>query len=394
MLVALERIMHDPTYWIADRVKASHDLYLNYSRLRWNDGMWLSSMKLDKNEVGEGYLEAETLVTKTSNTVRKRTTFLPIVTPIQLLETADFGTLYLELRAKAGLPEIGTRDSEGNLLPTLPTVDRHGNFTQTPLSSSDAGKWMRELLSTGKHAVQEEVAGITSHGLKATTLAWAARHGGVTPYERKLLGYHADKSEDSMHTYSRDAMAVPMRKYCKIIEDVAFGIFDPDSTRSGHFKPGGSSSSRLDRAEPREVGPEWEQAIDDSSKECVDAPEYVFPESWEEVAPESISDGTSSEDSESSSEEEGIDDFMKDLPEVDVDNLESFRGGSKSVGLLRFVHTRLKTVHAGHVSNYAKLACGRPLTSGFRYLQDPEESFPYPKCSDCFGRPGKKPPAN
>ena len=392
MLVALERIMHDPSYWIADRVKAAHDLFTIYSRLRWNDSMWLSSTRLDKDQYGNGFLESETLVTKTSNTARKKTTFLPVVTPIQLLETADFGTVFLELRRKANLPDIGTKDDNGNLLPSMPTVDRHGKFTTVPLSSSDAGKWLRELLTTGKHAVSADVTGITSHGLKATTLAWAAKHGGVSPYERKLLGYHADKSEDSMHTYSRDTMAVPMRKYAKIIEDVAFGVFDPDATRSGHFKPS-EDSKKERRPEGQELSGksplgEWEVTMAaDNDTEMPDLDEEVLAEDEPEKL-EVASDVSDESSNGSSSEEEDEDYFTKDLPSVNEAEDELVRKGSKSVGMLRFVHIRLKTVHAGHSSNFNKLACGRPLTSGFKYLDDPGDSFPYPRCSDCFGKSG------
>ena len=50
----LERIMHDPNLWLADRVKAAHDLFATFGRLHWRDSQWLSKAKVDKNAYGVG----------------------------------------------------------------------------------------------------------------------------------------------------------------------------------------------------------------------------------------------------------------------------------------------------------------------------------------------------
>ena len=143
----LERIMHDHNIWLADGVKASHDLFTNSGRLRWKDSQWRSKAKVDKNAFGAGYLDCEKYVTKTFTPAKKKTTMLRLAVPIRLLETSDFASKFLSLREKSGLPDIGVLDAQEIFVPALPTVNRRGKFTDKPLSTSYAGKWTRELLA-------------------------------------------------------------------------------------------------------------------------------------------------------------------------------------------------------------------------------------------------------
>ena len=402
-LVSLERNMHDPSMWLADRVKSGHDLFCTYGRLRWRDSQWLSKALVDKNQFGEGYLECETKVTKTSTTARKKTTMLPVAVPLKLLETMDFATTFLELRRRAGLPEFGEMDDNGCLFPALPSVDRHGNFTSKPLSTSDAGKWTRELLSHSPHATHDSVEGITSHSFKSTTLAWVSKHGSCTPYERKILGYHADANEDSMHCYSRDVIAEPLRKYTKVIQDVAFGVFDPDSTRSGYFPKAGldGAEEMLHETEPDQ---EWSKTLGEvpgsgleeefnlEAAECASQGsdsqavkrQRLDPKVSGEIDEDSV---VSSESGDSSSGSDGEDVLLRDLVSYgDVDLTDKTRSESKSLGSLRFVHARLRTLHAGHKLDESRLACGRPLHGGFKLLEESEKAFPFPRCQICFGK--------
>ena len=49
------------------------------------------------------------------------------------------------------------------------------------------------------------------------------------------MGYHAIAGDRSMLTYSRDAMADPLRQLEQLFDDIRVKEFLPDSTRSGHF---------------------------------------------------------------------------------------------------------------------------------------------------------------
>ncbi len=98
---------------------------------------------------------------------------------------------------------------------------------------------------------------------------------------------------------------------------------------------------------------------------------------------ESDASDSSSNESSSSSDEEDV--LLKDL--IDFGAKSRLRIGARFLGSLRYVHARLKTVHAGHETDELRLACGRPIHGGFKLLEDVDESFPYPRCLICFGRP-------
>jgi len=401
-VVCLERTLGDPQAWLPDRVKAGHDLFCTFGRLRWKDSQWIESAEIDVDENGNGFLECRTLYTKTSNTAKKRTTFLPVVVPLNLLETSNWAEKWLQVRERSGLPEIGSRDSEGFMLPAMPNIDHNGNWSNTPLSASDASKWLRELVSKGPHAptVQSGKSrrprgNLSSHGLKATTLSWISKHGSATPYERKILGYHVDPQDGSMHVYSRDAVSGPIRKLITVIEDVSFGIFDPDSTRSGYFsKPEAKTGQSSVEESPNE---DWVLPARPALHEFDPTPRLGHELEAENSAgkkariedagagqPDSPSSGSSSSSSTANSGEEDV--LLKDLLPVPKDEGEWIRRASSKLGDKRFVHVRLKTLHAGHSTEQNKLACSRTLHDGYKLYVGSEEEFSYPRCSDCFGK--------
>jgi len=71
---------------------------------------------------------------------------------------------------------------------------------------------------------------------------------------------------------------------------------------------------------------------------------------------------------------------------VPKDEGEWIRRASSKLGDKRFVHVRLKTLHAGHSTEQNKLACSRTLHDGYKLYVGSEEEFSYPRCSDCFGK--------
>ena len=403
-VVCLERTLMDPECWLPDRVMAGHCLFCLFGRLRWRDSIWIVSAVIDRGLEGGGYLECGTQTSKTSNTAQKKSSILPIVVPLCLLETTDWAGKWIQLREKSGLPDIGSRDDEGYLLPAMPTVLKSGSFTSQPLDSTSAGVWLREIISTGPHKSYSNPKGKTSHGLKSTTLSWVSKHGSLQPYERKILGYHCDQNESSMHIYSRDVIAGPMRKYETVISDVAFGIFDPDASRSGYFpsssdskipKPAPVLSGSLESHEEGISPEEWVLLTGKpEEKAVVSLEEPLGPDQTElEAEDDQVflvesehSDKSSQSGSDSCSDSNPDEDILlKDLSPIAVnprvpDSLPS----DSSLPEKRFIHCRLLTMHASHHSLVNKLACGRTLHEGFRLLSGEGPEFPYPKCADCF----------
>ena len=103
---------------------------------------------------------------------------------------------------------------------------------------------MRRLLSD-EGFVEELVAEIGSHSLKATTLSWDAKKG-LPQDTRRILGYHRLPGDRSVATYSRDELAGPLRLYQEMLKEISGGSFVPDASRSGYV----SSSSQLRSRSP------------------------------------------------------------------------------------------------------------------------------------------------
>jgi hypothetical protein len=313
-------------------------------------------------------LETKTLRTKTSTTALKKTSFLPVVVPVDGISKNDWVDQWLHVRHLAGLPPLGSKRADGSILPAMPCILKSGKFTQEPLSATSAGKWLRELIqrkprpaTLEKFPVSARSRGkVKSHSLKRTPLSWIAKSGRFQPLERKVLGYHCDSSETSMFTYGRDNVAEPMRKFEALMCSISTGEFRPDETRSGHFADGGR---------PRREAL-FSQTVDNGHQVAAQESEPVHD------------DDVTSEDVPSTDESLCSDE------DVSLSKLEPFsdrllRLASVSVDERRYVHSRLRTLHAGHISDHCKLACGRKLHEGFRLC---EESDSFVKCADCFAK--------
>ena len=107
-------------------------------------------------------------------------------------------------------------------------LDSSGKFNARPLGSKEASELLVTFLEAKGATVNPKTS---SHSLKATLLAWAARRG-LSENDRVVLGHHSLKS-DSLATYSRDLLGAATRSLCGLIGEVKMGVFDPDGTRSG-----------------------------------------------------------------------------------------------------------------------------------------------------------------
>ena len=383
-IVILERTLMDPNGWLPDRIFAGHCLFLIYGRIRWGDAEKIVTLTEDLDESGSGYLQADSLGSKTSQSAQQKTSFLPFVAVVRGLELQCWHQTWLKLRARAGLVELPKQQDDNR--PFMPAIDEHGKFHDSvPLSSSDASKWLRQiLLQAGQNP--EQVSGITSHALKAVVLSWMAK-AGKAPFHRKVAGYHAIRGESSLFSYSRDNMSATLRIVQQVVDMVACGKLNPDNTRSGYFKP--VDSARL--------GPQTESAVGNFSDSVVQEPltpsnnEAEFeltdsekpnkPETNEEFAVvdvENSSDSNSSDSSSSDTQSDADSDLVLAICSAKeraapVDSVNNFA-----------VHKFLNTLHKLKESDDNRLACGRLLSRGFRPISSEPVNL-FHRCKVCFG---------
>ena len=336
---------------LVDRCFVGHCLLCVYTRSRWEDLQHACEPKVDFVD-NDGYYELSSLVTKTSANVAKKTTFLPMVAPVPGITTCPWLEQFLSLRKSLALPDFNKHE------PSMPVVLTSGKFGSMPLSSSQAGEWIRLIFRT--RGVDKQYSRVTSHSFKATLLSWAAK-GGLSKEHRCTLGYHTIDSNQSMLHYSRDEQAAPLRALKRLLCLIKQGRFKPDNNRSGYYISEGALNAGMLQPTPKIMpGPSNNQGNDESTT--------------------SSSEGTSSDDAEGSnvmSDEERVAKQLdvpvrpKKRPKVD---------DQKPCA----VHFRWRTVHAIDESSVNKLKCGRLLSSVYRVL--PElPSFDYHRCIDCFG---------
>ena len=208
-----------------DRCFVGHCLLCVYTRSRWDDLQHACEPKLDFSD-NEGYFELSSLVTKTSTNVAKKTSFLPMVCPVPGITDFPWLEEFLKLRKDLKLPDFNKHE------PCMPVILTSGLWGKMALSSSQAGEWIRLIISTG--GVAKTFSRLTSHSFKATVLSWAAK-GGLSKEHRCVLGYHTIDSNQSMLHYSRDEQAAPLRALKKLLRMIKQGLFKPDNTRSGYF---------------------------------------------------------------------------------------------------------------------------------------------------------------
>ena len=227
-ILHLEAIVHDEGRAVFDRLASGYFLFLTYGRLRYSDGLQVSSVMIDERPDGFGFLECLAEKTKTSITLEKKSRHIPIAVPLMSLGPTPWVKTWLQLREDKVLP---TGDVQG-FMPLLTTPAAGGGWTRIPLTVSSAAGWLRALI----HGVEPEGdVKVGTHSCKASLLSMCAKFNMVGQ-SRRILGYHSGGSKDSsMLVYSRDAAAGPLRDLCHMMDAIKAGKFIPDETRSGRF---------------------------------------------------------------------------------------------------------------------------------------------------------------
>jgi hypothetical protein len=328
---------------IQDRVMAGYCLLCLNSRARWNDIQFPERITEDREETGTGFFQIDVRIVKTSSTAEKKAMLLPVTGILDSFIDCDWCNTWVRDRTASGLPRINHES------PLMPGVLINGRWDKAPLSTTQASKWLRELLLSAG-STQDEVARISTHSLKATTLSWASKYG-LALEDRKLLGYHVIDSSNSALRYSRDALSGPLRRMQTVYRDIKADAFNPDSTRSGYFSM------------PK-------QSVLDHDKH-----------------------DKSSESSSSSSSSDSSSGVLSDEERVAVTNqailnLPDTHKRRKQSAIkedrVMYIHRRWRTLHLAEDEHSAKLLCGRPTKPAYVMI-DKDQSFPYVKCKDCFG---------
>ena len=222
----LERIVKDTKKSLCDRTAAGYFLLLIFGRLRFSDGLQVSEMRLDVIKVGgalDGFLERQAERTKTSVTLERKTRHLPVVLPVIGFTEPSWIPVWLELREAQSMP-----CGPGVPLMSSPMAD--GRWSKVPLPVSSAGDWLRSLLKV----LEGSGVRVATHSCKSTLLSVCSKFG-LDHKTRRMLGYHTCSREKSLLIYSRDALAMPLRKLVTVIRAIKDEQFFPDKTRSGYF---------------------------------------------------------------------------------------------------------------------------------------------------------------
>lgn len=328
---------------IQDKVMAGYCLLCLNARARWSDIQFPVHITVDKDHHLNGFYQIDVRLTKTSSTAEKKAMLLPVTGILDGLSNNKWFDSWETSRKESGLC---TNDKS---YPLMPGVLVNGKWDKAPLSTSQASKWLRELLLNAGSSVSS-VERISTHSLKATTLSWASKHGMLLA-DRTLLGYHVLQGASSTLHYSRDSLSGPLRKMQDIYEQIRREEFDPDNTRSGYF------------SFVKRTVMDVKSSEDDSSSSSSSS--------------DSDSDGAVMSDEERAATANAS---INSMPNVHKRKKLAVLTDQQSL----FIHKRWKTLHLAESNTAEKLKCGRHVTAAFVVVVN-DQTFPYVRCKDCFG---------
>ena len=146
-----------------DRLGAGCFLICIYSRARWSGVRYIYHVEIEEGR--HGTLTPFTLEHKTASVGLRRERYMPLAVPWEGIVNDEWIKIFLQMHQKCGL-DISKRP----LGPQLPAPKTTGQFCARPLSTSEAGNWLRALLEGTSNA-----SPFRSHSLKASLLVWSAK---------------------------------------------------------------------------------------------------------------------------------------------------------------------------------------------------------------------------
>ena len=202
-----------------DRLASGCFLICLYGRARWSDVRYVDHVVVEKGR--HGSLTLYTTEHKTSSVGARREQYLPLVIPWEGITSDPWLETFLELYESVGL-QIDKRP----LGPLLPAPKVNGTFCARPVSTAEAAKWLRALLSG-----TADSESYRSHSLKATVLIWSAK-AGFDRETRAVLGHHCTATSGSDVVYSRHLQTRALRKLSMLLRRLRIGLgFEDDVMR-------------------------------------------------------------------------------------------------------------------------------------------------------------------
>ena len=193
-------------------------------------------------------------------------------------------------------------------------------------------------------------------------------------------------------TYSRDALAGPLRKLAEMIEAICSGKFMPDNTRSGRFLQGASESADFSfsdkgwtHVDEGVVLATSNIGVDDAAKE----PTTVVISDEEDVKDEPSNGLAGSEIDVSSSSSSGCEGLGCTSSSSDEEagavcpSQRMVRVPTTPDGFSLVQHSKLKTLHLLENGFEKVLACGRSMSSMHKST-DLSVRWDTPCCHNCW----------
>lgn len=354
-LETLHKILFDDAeLW--NQIFAGMLLFCVYARSRWSDAQHGDSILEDFDDSGNcAYIEVATGVHKTAKSLQLRHLFLPLVAPCLGVVDGNWGAQWCACRRKLGIHDLKS-------FPLMPAPDALQEPTERPLSSTEAGSWMRALLSID--GTNKQIR-FSSHSLKATCLSFAAKRG-CSFEDRLSLGYHTHSLKMAL-VYSRDGASRPLRVLECMLKEIRDKRFNPNDTRSGRL----SSLPNLDGGLPTETLQDpmgsAEKVSREQSHDLADEVKTEIHDVDEIVLSDHATTGSETE---------------SDV-ETTVKPKVSYRDIVAPEGTVLHQHCKLKTLHLMKVENRVVFLCGRKTGSMYKVTQT-RHAFDTPKCRQCF----------
>ena len=184
----LEESLWDEELGLVDKYASGVFLFCLFSRSRISDIRKVHGFVIDvvtEGGVAVGFLECATRTHKTALQAQTVGVSMPLVAPVNGVRSVPWGLQFIKIVEEVGLP-FGGRDKG----PLLPAPAQVGGWTGRAVSSSEAGSWLRALLSRGNSCGD----GVSGHSLKSTTPDWCGKYG-MSDKDQTLLGHHALESQ-------------------------------------------------------------------------------------------------------------------------------------------------------------------------------------------------------
>ena len=242
-----------------ERLLASSFLLMLYARARHSDMRRATA----GTDFIQGFVELEVQDPKQSRASRRKRLMLPVVAPMMGIADRPWASAWQANRKHWRLAHEGDISQD----PLLPEMSADGSLLPCNMGTARASSWLLALLARNDQVNPDSLLAISTHSLKATLLSWAAK-SGMEVLDRTILGYHSTGVNTSTLSYSRDAMAGPLRSLQGLLRAVRLKKFNPDDTRSGRLALSGSSSgsSQADElSSSSSEGEEHEQVIQGAS---------------------------------------------------------------------------------------------------------------------------------